>query len=250
MRLKGARLLLLIILAFMLAGCLPTVKPLPTPSAGKPTAALPPLTTQQPALLEQRLMILEWPETLREKDSGLIMLTIAMNETAQPTVTVETSGVNIPIDIPNIYDTHNIVAVARLDLAGMEAYRENIREPLRPGQTIRFPWSIRANEAGTYQGVVWLRLELTPKNGGQTEEMLLMARTIEIKVVTVLGMPGNLARFLGGAGLVISTVLGYPFIQARIAEWQKRRKGSGPRTGRRSPQAKPVTEEVRAPEEK
>ena len=65
-----------------------------------------------------------------------------------------------------------------------------------------------------------------------------------------LGMSGSLARFLGGAGLVISTVLGYPFIQARIAEWQKRRKGNGPRTGRHSPPTKSVTEEVRAPEEK
>lgn len=250
MRLKGARLLLLVILAFLLAGCLPTVKPLPTPSASKPTATFLPLMTQQPALLEQRLMILEWPETLREKDSGLIMLTITMNEKAQPTMTVEAPGVNIPIDIPDIYDTHNIVAVARLDLAGMEAYRENIREPLLPGQTIKFPWSIRASEAGTYQGVVWLRLEITPKSGGQTEEMLLLARTIEIKVVTILGMSGSLARFLGGVGLVISTVLGYPFIQAGIAEWQKRRKGSGPRAGRRSPPAKAVTKEVRAPEDR
>jgi hypothetical protein len=249
MRLKGARLLLVAVLAITLTGCFPIIKPLPTQSAGKPTAAISSQTTPQPALLEQRLMELEWPETLREKDSGLIVLTIAMSEQAQPTMTVETSGINIPIDIPNIYDTHNIVAVARLDLAGMEAYRENIREPMQPGQTITFPWSIRANEAGTYQGVVWLRLELTPKGGGQTDEILLMARTIEIKVVTILGMSGGLARFLGGVGLVAGTVLGYPFIQARIAEWQKRRKGSGPRAGRRSPPAKPVTE-VHSPEEK
>lgn len=156
----------------------------------------------------------------------------------------------IPIEIPNIYDTHNIVAAARLDLAGMEAYRETIREPLRPGQSVSFSWSIRANEAGAYQGMVWLRLELVPKNGGRIDEMLLMARKVDINVVTILGMSGSLARILGGAGLVLSTVLGFPLIQARVTEWLKHRRRKSPRPAR-SPLPEPKeSEEVNEPEEK
>jgi len=131
-------------------------------------------------------------------------------------------------------------------MAGVEAYREDIREPLRPGEAITFRWSIRANEAGTYQGVVWLRLELVPKNGGQLEERLLLARTIEIKAVTVLGLPADMARFLGGAGLALSSVLGYPFIQNWIAERIKRRKVKS----KGAPPPKPESKEVRDAEEK
>jgi hypothetical protein len=154
----------------------------------------------------------------------------------------QTSG-GIPIDIPNIYDTHNIFAVARLDLAGFEAYREEIREPMHQGQPVTFPWSIRASEAGTYRGVVWLRLELVPKDGSQKDEILLLARPIEVKVVTVLGLSGSLARIFGGAGLVLSTILGYPFIQSRVTDWLKRRKRK-----KRATTTEPG--EVRAPEEK
>lgn len=254
MRTWGRRLLLLLTLLVLLASCAPIVKQLPTPTGGAPSSArptaLPPETTPQPALLEQRQLILEWPETLRERDSSLIVLTIAMNEPAQPTATLELAGPSFPVDIPNIYDTHNIVAVARLDLAGMEAYREEIREPMRPGQPITIPWSIRAGEAGTYRGVVWLRLELIPKNGGPVEERLLLSRAIEIRVVTVLGMSGSLARLLGGAGLVISTILGYPFIQSRVGEWLKRRRKGGQRPARRTPPENPKEDVSKKPDER
>jgi hypothetical protein len=89
--------------------------------------------------------------------------------------------------------------------------------------------------------VVWLRLELVPKNGGQIEEMLLLARTIEIQAVTVLGLSGSLARILGGVGLILSTVLGYPFIQNWVTGWLKRRRGKG-----QPPKSRP--QEVREPQ--
>ncbi len=228
MRARVGSLLLLVFVIFALAGCGSPVVHLPTPTqmnqaSGAPTPV--PGATPQPRLLEKRLLILEWPQMVREKDTALIELTLAMNEQGQITATAHPGGT--PVEIPNIYDTHNIVAVARLDMAGVEAYREDIREPLRPGEPVTFTWSIRADEAGTYRGVVWLRLELVPKNGGQIEEMLLLARTIEIQAVTVLGLSGSLARILGGAGLILSTALGYPFIQNWVAGWLKRRRGKG-----------------------
>lgn len=247
---RALGLLFLAALVFALSGCAPVVKRLPTPTAAPedvrdPASPLP-RRTPQPALLERRELILEWPETLREKDSGLITLMIVMDEQGQATATIQTPANpgGTPIDIPNIYDTHNIVAVARLDLAGMEAYRENIREPLRPGLPVSFSWSIRANEAGAYQGVVWLRLELVPKKGGPIEEMLLLARPVDIKVVTILGMSGSLARILGGAGLLLGTILGYPLIQTWVAEWLKRRKRKNPPAARRKETVEPAQKEA------
>ncbi len=232
MRARVGSLLLIISLAFAAAGCASPVVRLPTPTQAIGVSSAPtptPAGTPQPSLLEQRLLILEWPQTVREKDTALIVLTLAMNEQGQLTATAHPAGQpgGTPVEIPNIYDTHNIVAVARLDMAGVEAYREDIRQPMRPGEPVAFTWSIRADEAGASRGVVWLRLELVPKNGGQIEEILLLARTIEIQAVTVLGLSGSLARILGGAGLILSTALGYPFIQNWVAGWLKRRRGKG-----------------------
>jgi hypothetical protein len=193
-----------------------------------------PNVTPQPALLERRLLILEWPHTIREQDSELIVLTVAIDEAGQATATLHAPGDDpTPIQIPNIYDTHVLLAVARLDLAGMEAYRENIREPLTPGEPTVFRWSIRANEAGVYRGVVWLRLEMVPRAGGAVSEQLLLSRPIEIRAVTVLGLPGSTARILGGIGLVASTILGYPFIQRWIENFRAQRKPA--RTSRKTP---------------
>jgi hypothetical protein len=206
-----------------------------------------PIRTPQPQLLERRQLVLEWPETVRDKDSDLLVLTIAMDERGQVTTPVSPaeSPDSIPFEIPNIYDTHNIFAIARLDLAGVEAYREDIRKPLRPGEPVTFRWSIRASAAGTYRGVVWLRLNLVPKAGGPVDEMLLLARPIEIHAVSVLGLPVDLARILGGVGLLLSMVLGYPFFQSRVEEWQKQRK----RKGHPPAPTKTGAKEVRQPDE-
>lgn len=219
------------------------VPPITLPSSNVPTPA--PNPTPQPALLERRKLILEWPAAIREKDSQLIVLTIAMDENGTITPTVRLPGAGdggTPVEIPNIYDTHTLLAVARLDLAGMEAYRENIREPLLPGKPVTFRWSVRANEPGVYRGVVWLHLEMVPKTGGTVEDMLLLASPIEIQVVTVLGLPGNVARIFGGIGLVASTLLGYPFIQRWIAEQRSKRNQKKPPVP--SPEREQPAEEV------
>lgn len=221
-----------LICLLLAAGCQSAVERLPTPTGvfPAPGAVLTPQpnATPQPALLERRLLILEWPKTIREQDSELIVLTIAVDEQGQVTATVQSpgqpDGEPTSVDIPNLYDTHTILAVARLDLAGMEAYRENLREPLLPGNPVTFRWSIRANEPGIYRGVVWLRLELVPKAGGAVSEQLLLSRPIEIQAVTILGLSGSMARFLGGIGLIASTFLGYPFIQRWIENWRRGRK--------------------------
>lgn len=208
--------------------------------------------TPQPQLLERRLLVLEWPQTMREKDSDLIMLSITMDEEAIATPTLPIPDPNdegTPVEIPDLYETHNIYAVARLDIVGLEADRNDMREPMRPGRPVTFYWSVRASEAGRYRGVVWLHVELVPKDGGAVEEILLLARPIEINAVTVLGMPGDLARILGMLGVFASTAIGYPFIQKWIENWQNRKKAAGSQPPQQ-PQPDPnLPGEVEAPAE-
>jgi hypothetical protein len=206
------------------------VERLPTPTgmfAGPILQTPAPNETPAPALLERRWLVLEWPRTIREKDSDLVVLTIAVDEGGGLTATVlqpgQGDGQSTPVDIPNIYETHSLLAVARLDMAGMEVYRDSIREPLLPGRPATFRWSVRANDSGTYRGVVWLHLEMIPRGGGAVNEMLLLSRPIEIRAVTVLGLPGDLARVLGGFALAASTILGFPFVQQWIERMRKGR---------------------------
>jgi hypothetical protein len=142
-------------------------------------------------------LVLEWPETIRQNDRSEIVLVIGGPDESGP--------------LPDLYQTHNVVAAAHLELPRMEAAPGTVREALQPGRTVTFRWRIRASQAGTYPGTVWLHLELVPKNGGAVEEVLVMARKIEIRAVTVFGLPADVARWVGAAGIAISILLGYPF---------------------------------------
>lgn len=200
--------LLLIIAAYVVIGCQPAIEYLPTPIAVVPTpGALGQGSPPQPMLLEQRHLLLEWPKTIRVKDNDGIVLSILMDPMG-----------NLPTASPDLFATHNIMAVARLEMIGVDAYGEEIREPMTPGRPVNFRWSIQANKAGLYRGVVWLRLELVPKNGGPIDEQLLLARPIEVQAVTVLGLPGDLARILGGLGILLSAGLSYPFIHLKFKD--------------------------------
>lgn len=198
---------------------------LPQPSATQPLPS-PTQTMPAPALVEARQIVLEWPEIIRERDSDIVLLSLVVDAEGKVTVTPERPG-NVtegtPVEIPNLYETHNVVAAARLDIAGLDSWREEIREPMLPGRPVYFRWSIRAEESAVYRGVVWLHLEFVPKDGGAVERVTLLARPIEIECVSVMGLPGWAARGLGGLGLVVSTLLGYPFIQQFAVRIFKRR---------------------------
>ncbi len=230
-------LCLMVLAAIALVGCSPAATSMPssvnpTASSVMPiaTSAAPePTTVASPVLNEKRQIVLDWPLQLREGDSDLITLSLLLDENGQLTVTPETQGHSITsqaVQIPNIYDNYHVVAAARLDLAGLDVRQDEMREAMRPGLPVTFRWSIHAVDSGTYRGVVWLYLEFVPKISGDTERLTLLSKPIEVQSVTFLGLPGWGARMVSGAGLLVSTVLGYPFIQ-RLLEWlwSKRKAG-------------------------
>ena len=112
-----------------------------------------------PALPEERLLNLTWPATLRQgEESGYVVLTleVAENELVIPTLSTAGEGsVEEPLSIPNIYATHNVMAEARLDLAGLSVAPDALVSlSLRPGETVDFRWNLHATETGTYRGTV------------------------------------------------------------------------------------------------
>jgi len=70
---------------------------------------------------------------------------------------VVTGGV---IEIPNLYETHHVIAEARMDMAGMQISPPDLSsQTLLPGQSIRFFWSIRPSDVGLYRGTVWRTID-------------------------------------------------------------------------------------------
>jgi len=224
------RLTILLLFVVMVTACAPGVMedypPMAEPEQEEPEAeepvVLPTLTVQPEGddyEMEKRMMVVETPRRLRVGDGEIIRVSLEMNEDGSLTPTAEMDGHEVelqPMNIPNLYDDYNLVAEARLDLAGMEVEPYGvIQTPMRPGQRLDFFWSVRAAEAGIYRGTLWLYLNLEPKSGGESDQQALLARPLELKVVSFLGMPAWVGRVLGGVSGVAGLVLGIPFADLR-----------------------------------
>ncbi len=214
------RYFVVLLLIFVLAGCasmgsehaapvaVPTEQPTESPS--QPSAP--------PAILETRRLTLEFPPKMRAGVEGdIIRLTLEVDDLGNITPTAQAQGnivVGETIEIPDLYETHNVTAEARLDLAGMQIHpADAIYEPLKRGQSATFYWSIRPRETGLYRGTVWLHLNFADKSTGEQSRVAVSAQIIEIEAVDFFGLSVNLARASGVAGSVVGGVLGFPFLE-------------------------------------
>ena len=225
--------LLLGLLSVQLACGLGAQAPAPAPSlisAASPSSA--PSSTQSvsavvsPAIPETRLLTLEFPPFIRYGDSDLVRLTLEMDSQGNLTPTVATKG-NIPQgEIPNIsnlYETHTVLAEARLDMPGIDVRPPGlIGEPLLPGQSVTFLWSVAPTDVGTYRGTVWFYLHFIPKDGGRDIRQALSAQTIDIETTSLFGIQAAPARWLGVVGTFISSLLGLPFLDQLLKRIWKR----------------------------
>jgi hypothetical protein len=206
----------------------PADEPAPVPTQG---VILPAETESppQPGVSEARMLTVEFPPRVRAGDSDLIRLTLEVDAHGNLTATAETAGGvtrGEVIQIPNIYETHYVVAETRLDMAGMQVSPPGlVSESLRPGQSLTFYWSIHAEDPGIYRGTLWFYLRYVPLDGGFEQRQALSAQRIEIEAVNFLGLNALPARWLGVAGMLVSFVLGQPLFGSGLKwVWGKTRK--------------------------
>ncbi len=163
-------------------------------------------------------------------EGDVIRLTLEVDDLGNITPTAQIEGntvVGETIEVPDLYETHNVTAEARLDLAGMLVQPPDaIYEPLKRGQSATFYWSIRPQEAGTYRGTVWLHLNFADKSTGEQSRIAVSAQFIEIEAVDFFGLSVNLVRTSGVVGSIVGGVVGFPFIEDIIKFLFKRRKRS------------------------
>ena len=201
--------------------------------AGQPAGAVLPAPTQEshaidmpPAIPEQRMLTLEFPPAIRAGDSDVVRLTLEVDDSGGLTPTVSVAGNLIQgqtVSIPNVYATHNVMAEARLDMAGVDVRPvDSITETLLPGQKVTFYWSILPANVGKYKGTVWFFLRFIPKSGGVESRQALSAQLIEIEATSFLGIKANLARWLGIGGAFLGSVLGLPFLEESL-KWLLKR---------------------------
>ncbi len=244
------KVLLISLILMVLAGCSAAVAPgtgegSDAPAASEPTEspgempeatlAPTPAPTALPILTESRRLNLEWPPKLREGDSGVVKMTLEVDDQGNITPTAEIEGNEVrgeTVVIQNLYDTHNVLAEARLDMAGVEVSPEGeVSEPLRPGQAATFFWNIRTPQVGRFKGTVWLHLRFVPLKGDEPESRTLVsAQVIDVDTVNFLGLGGTPARLLGGMGTLVGSILGLDNVIPWI--WGRLRKKSRPRLSR------------------
>lgn len=173
--------------------------------------------TAQPAIPEKRFLTLEFPPKIRAGDSDVIRLMLEADDQGNivPTAQIEGNVVTGKvIEIPNLYETHHVIAEARFDIAGVDVRpTELISEPIAQGQTAVFYWSVRPQDVGTYRGTIWLYLKFVDKSSGEESQKTVSAQTVEIEATNFFGLSANLARSTGVVGSILGTILGLPFFE-------------------------------------
>ncbi len=150
-------------------------------------------------------------------DSDVIRLTLEVDDLGNITPTAQVDGNVVKgdvIEIPNLYETHFVVAEAKFDIAGLQVSPpELISQVLEQGQTVNFFWSVRPEETGTYRGTIWLSLAFENKSSGEKSQKTVSAQLVEIEAVDFFGLSVNFARSTGVIGSVIGAVVGFPFLE-------------------------------------
>jgi len=201
--------------------------PTPTtlPSTGGGPAPISP--TAQPAIPERRRITLEFPPRIRAGDSDVLRLTLEVDELGNLTPTAELEGNVVTgevIEIPNLYETHNVIAEARFDIAGMQVSPPGLSsQPFTQGQSVSFFWSILPDGVGVYRGTVWLYLRFVEHVSGEESQRAISAQPVEIEAVNFLGLSANFARTFGVVGSIAGTILGFPFLEDIVKFFFRRR---------------------------
>lgn len=175
-----------------------------------------------PVISENRRLILDYPARIRVGDSDVVRLTFALDDTDNPVPVVDGDD----REIPNLYDTHHIIAEAKFEIPGMPVTPSDlVSQTLSEGQSATFHWQIHPQKEAIYRGTVWFYLRFVNKVSGEESRKAISAQIVEIKAVDFMGLPAGVIRTFGVVGLVIGFIVGYPLLRdvARIIFGDRRK---------------------------
>ncbi|MFN3492035.1 MAG: hypothetical protein ACK40V_07425 [Anaerolineales bacterium] len=188
----------IIFLLFLSACGSPAATEIPSTSLTEitPTQSVTDSTPQppsfEPALLETRRLTLEFPPKIKaDSVSDIVRLTLEVDDLGNvtPTAYYETNTVTgEAIQIPDLYETHNVGVEANFDIAGVEVRPSgSTYQPLQKGKPVTFYWSIRAPQVGKFRGTIWVHLVFVDKLTGEQSRKAVSAQIIEVEAVDFFG---------------------------------------------------------------
>ncbi|MFW6136001.1 MAG: hypothetical protein ACOC7N_04185 [Chloroflexota bacterium] len=187
-----------------------TATPVPTPA---PTASPTPV-------VEERTAEVEWPNSMRVGDGEVVrvsLLALAQAAEAGTPEVAEHEVESAALELPVARAGYQGMVSASLTAAGLEVTAAGPAEqPLVPGGTNTWRWTVSAPRAGTYRPVVNVTVRWEPMEGsggtGPVEE-LVWSRVLTVRARGVLGLSGPQVDWMGTAGSVLGTVAGIPFLE-------------------------------------
>ncbi len=154
-----------------------------------------------PVTMDERLVVMEWPKSVRIGEQAEIWLTFKAAKGENPAPSTYST---------DIYWHYNLMAEAKYEVAGFKVDPANpTRESMPPGRTVRFKWVISTDRVGSYSGKVWLSLRLLPRDGGPASQVPVFIQDVVINSYSLFGMTEAMAYLMGGAGVMLSVVIAY-----------------------------------------
>ncbi len=194
------------------------------------TSATPQAPSFEPAVLETRRLTLEFPPKIKaDSTSEIIRLTLEVDDLGNvtPTAYYETNTITgEAIQIPDLYETHNVGVEANFDIAGVDVKPSGMTyQPLQKGKPVTFYWSVRSPQVGRFRGTIWVHLVFVDKLTGEESRRAVSAQIIEIEAVDFFGFSVNFVRASGVVGSVLGMIVGFPFFDDIVKYlWSKRKK--------------------------
>lgn len=185
-----------------------TVTPFPVTTA--PTQIAPSPT----AIIEERMIELEWPPQMRLGESDLIRISLIPSAQGY-TVTTEfpehqVTTHPLPVERPGGY---GLSAAARLDAVGFNISPDNeIVQGLPVDQPVTWRWTLTPHTAGQQRLTLSLKLMWTPLAGNSSppRETVIYSQGLTVQVISFLGMTIGQAAGVGVFGLAIGATLSLP----------------------------------------
>jgi hypothetical protein len=166
-----------------------------------------------PTILETRKVVLEWPSSMRIGDMDEISLVF------EP-IQNEASSNNPQGEFSDVYNNYNIMAEARIEAAGIRANPGNpTRESMPSGHSVKFKWQVNIEQAGSYQGNVWLSLRFLPLDGRPASQWPIFVRMVDIHAVSLFGLSAPWARLLGGVGIILCVLIIFDDMIGLVRKW-------------------------------
>jgi hypothetical protein len=162
------------------------------------------LTTIKPqTFLEERRLVLEWTPIVRKGDQSAVKLSFLGSKPSSAALSL------FKDNFENVYENYAVTAESRMELIGTEINPGGLSgQVISEGQDIHFTWTVNPMKPGVYEGTTWFYMRLYPLNGYSSFiEQAISAQTIDIKVISLLGLNSNFWRFLGVIGLGLGIIV-------------------------------------------